>query len=258
MKAIILNSGMGTRLGDLTANNPKSLVHLNEDETICSRAISILSQFDIDEFVITTGYLNNVLKVYLLENFPNLNFQFVHNSVYDKTNYIKSIDLIDEMNDDIILLHGDLVFTKETAEKVIKELNKGKKFEDLAKKYSKDESNASKGGSLGYFDVATMVDEFAEAVKALKVDEYTKEPVKTEFGYHVILKTGEKEKPKLSEVEDKIKERLTNQKLNENNYVYYETLKAIREKNKISWNDDILKDTYNNYMDQLIENAKQQ
>ena len=118
MKAIILNSGMGTRLGDLTANNPKSLVHLNEDETICSRAISILSQFDIDEFVITTGYLNNVLKVYLLENFPNLNFQFVHNSVYDKTNYIKSIDLIDEMNDDIILLHGDLVFTKETAEKV--------------------------------------------------------------------------------------------------------------------------------------------
>lgn len=147
---------------------------------------------------------------------------------------------------------------KETAEKVIKELNKGKKFEDLAKKYSKDESNASKGGSLGYFDVTTMVDEFAEAVKALKVDEYTKEPVKTEFGYHVILKTGEKEKPKLSEVEDKVKERLTNQKLNENNYVYYETLKAIREKNKISWNDDILKNAYNNYMDQLIENAKKQ
>ena len=118
MKAIILNSGMGTRLGDLTANNPKSLVHLNEDETICSRAISILSQFDIDEFVITTGYLENVLKDYLLANFPNLNFKFVHNTVYDKTNYIKSIDLIDEMDDDIILLHGDLVFSKEAAKKV--------------------------------------------------------------------------------------------------------------------------------------------
>ena len=66
MKAIILNSGMGTRLGDLTANNPKSLVHLNEDETICSRAISILSQFDIDEFILTTGYLSDVLEDYAL------------------------------------------------------------------------------------------------------------------------------------------------------------------------------------------------
>lgn len=118
MKAIVLNSGMGTRLGDLTANNPKSLVHLNEDETICSRAISILSQFDIDEFIITTGYLDNVLKDYLLENFPDLNFKFVHNPVYDITNYIKSIDLIDEIDDDVLLLHGDLVFTKETADKV--------------------------------------------------------------------------------------------------------------------------------------------
>jgi len=145
---------------------------------------------------------------------------------------------------------------KETAEKVIKELNNGKKFATLAKKYSKDDANASKGGDLGYFDPNDMVTEFADAVKALKVDEYTKEPVKTEYGYHVILKTGEKEKPELSEVEDKIKEKLVDQKLNENNYVYYETLKAVREKNKLSWNDDELKKAYNNYMDDLIENAK--
>ena len=51
MKCIILNSGMGTRLGDLTKNNPKSLVHLNDDETILSRAISILSEYDIDELL---------------------------------------------------------------------------------------------------------------------------------------------------------------------------------------------------------------
>ena len=79
MKAIILNSGMGTRLGELTQNNPKSLMKLKENETIFSRAISILSNFDIDEFIITTGYLNEVLINYCEENFPNTNFTFVHN-----------------------------------------------------------------------------------------------------------------------------------------------------------------------------------
>lgn len=118
MKAIILNSGMGTRLGDLTKNNPKSLVELGENETIFSRAISILSEYDIDEFIITTGYLNEVLIDYAKANFPNINFTFVHNPVYDKTNYIKSIDLISEINDDIILLHGDLVFAEKTAENI--------------------------------------------------------------------------------------------------------------------------------------------
>ncbi len=119
MKAIILNSGMGTRLGELTQNNPKSLMKLKENETIFSRAISILSNFDIGEFIITTGYLNEVLINYCEENFPNTNFTFVHNPVYDKTNYIKSLDFIDDFEDDVILLHGDLVFELKTAEKII-------------------------------------------------------------------------------------------------------------------------------------------
>ena len=120
MKAILLNSGMGTRLEELTEKSPKSMVRLNEDQTIFSRAISILSKFDIDEFIITTGYLSEVLIDYATENFPEVNFKFVHNPVYDKTNYIKSIDLIGDIADDIILLHGDLVFEEKTAEMVIK------------------------------------------------------------------------------------------------------------------------------------------
>lgn len=119
MKAIILNSGMGTRLGRLTQNNPKSLVELSENETIFSRAISILSNFGINDFIITTGYLNEVLIKYCNDNFPQINFTFIHNPVYDKTNYIKSIDLIDNLEDDVILLHGDLVFEKKTAENII-------------------------------------------------------------------------------------------------------------------------------------------
>ncbi|MEE1335011.1 phosphocholine cytidylyltransferase family protein [Methanobrevibacter sp.] len=119
MKCIILNSGMGTRLEELTENNPKSLVKLHNNETILSRAISIISNFEIDEFIITTGYLDDVLRNYIDVNFPDFNFTYVHNPFYNKTNYIKSIDLIPDIDDDIILLHGDLVFNQKTAEKVI-------------------------------------------------------------------------------------------------------------------------------------------
>ena len=145
---------------------------------------------------------------------------------------------------------------KETAEKVIKELDNGKKFASLAKKYSTDKSTATNGGDLGYFELDSMTEEFANAVKELKVDEYTKEPIKTEYGYHIILKTGEKEKPKLSKVKDDIKEKIKDEKLKNDNTLYYESLKALREDKKISWNDDTLKNAYNDYMTKLIDNAK--
>lgn len=144
------------------------------------------------------------------------------------------------------------------AKKIIKELKNGKKFADLAKKYSKDEASASNGGDLGYFDLNEMVDEFSEAVKELKVDEYTKEPVKSSFGYHIILKTGEKEKPKLKDVKDKILETLREEKLNEDPTLYYQTLVDIRKDKKIEFKDDKIKKQYNELMDQLVESAKQQ
>lgn len=125
MKCIILNSGMGTRLGNLTKNNPKSLVKLNENNTIFSNAIKILRKFKIDEYIITTGYLENILKEYVKTNFPNLNFTFIHNPYYNKTNYIKSIDLIPKLYEDIILLHGDLIFSENTANKIISSKNTG-------------------------------------------------------------------------------------------------------------------------------------
>ena len=122
LKVIILNSGLGSRLGDLTNDNPKSLIKINKNQTIFSRAINILSNFSKD-FIITTGYLNNILIDYTNVNFPNLNFTFVHNPIYDKTNYIKSLDLIGDIDDDIVLLHGDLVFSKQVANDIINSNN---------------------------------------------------------------------------------------------------------------------------------------
>ncbi len=77
-----------------------------------------------------------------------------------------------------------LVSTKEEAEKVLNELKAGKKFEDLARKYSKDGSKEF-GGDLGYFTKDEMVPAFSRAVFALKVGEISR-PVKTEYGWHII------------------------------------------------------------------------
>ena len=142
------------------------------------------------------------------------------------------------------------------ANEIIEKLNDGKSFKSLAKKYSEDEKTAINGGDLGYFSYNDMQTEFSEATKKLKKNEYTKEPVKTELGYHIILKTGEKAKPKLSKVKDDIKNSLKEEKLQNDATLYYKTLVKIREENKIKWNDDALEKAYNDYMDDLIEAAE--
>lgn len=145
---------------------------------------------------------------------------------------------------------------KKTAESIIKKLKNGEDFSKLAKKYSQDTATATNGGDLGYFELDEMVDEFSNAVKNLKTDEYTKEPVKTSYGYHIILKTGEKEKPELDDVKEDIKEKITLQKLDEDATLYYQTLIDIRKANNIKWNDTVLEDKYNDLMKELLEAAK--
>ena len=144
---------------------------------------------------------------------------------------------------------------KKKAEKIIKQLNEGADFKELAKKYSNDDATASNGGDLGYFNLDDMTEEFSNAVKKLNKDEYTKEPVKTTYGYHIILKTGEKDKPKLKKVKSDIIDKLTEQKLNNSKTLYYETLMDIRNENGIKWNDDTLKKAYEDYMNNLMKQA---
>ncbi len=74
-----------------------------------------------------------------------------------------------------------LVENEDIAKEIIAKLNKGEKFEELAAQYSKDQPD------LGYFTAKMMVPEFSDAAFKLAKDSYSKEPVKTEFGYHIIL-----------------------------------------------------------------------
>lgn len=143
-----------------------------------------------------------------------------------------------------------------TAKEVIKKLNDGAKFDDLAKEYSDDDSNKNKGGDLGYFNKGDMVTEFETAAYALKLNKYTTTPVKTKFGYHIILKTGEKEKEALDKVKDTIITTLADKAKEDDNTMQINALVELRKKYGMKIEDSSLSKQYSTYISNQILQAQ--
>lgn len=143
-----------------------------------------------------------------------------------------------------------------TAKEVIKKLNDGAKFDDLAKEYSDDDSNKDKGGDLGYFNKGDMVTEFETAAYALKLNKYTTTPVKTKFGYHIILKTGAKEKEALDKVKDTIITTLADKAKEDDNTMQINALVELRKKYGMKIEDSSLSKQYSNYISNQILQAQ--
>ncbi len=102
-----------------------------------------------------------------------------------------------------------LVKTQAEAQAIITQLNHGANFAKLAQKYSID-PGAANGGELGWFTQDQMVPVFANAAFALKPGEYTKTPVQSQFGWHVILSEGKRTAPPqtFDQVKDQIRQKL--------------------------------------------------
>ncbi len=145
---------------------------------------------------------------------------------------------------------------KKEAEDLIKKLDDGADFEELAKEYSDDTGSASDGGLIDYFNKDDNMDEaFLNASIDLEEGKYTEEPVQSSFGYHIILKLDQKKKPKLNKVKNDIIETLAEEKLNEDAALRYNALIEIREEAGIKFNDDSLKKDYDELMQQLIDSV---
>ena len=145
---------------------------------------------------------------------------------------------------------------KKEAEDLIKKLDDGADFEELAKEYSDDTGSASDGGLIDYFNKDDNMDEaFLNASIDLEEGKYTEEPVQSSFGYHIILKLDQKKKPKLNKVKNDIIETLAEEKLNEDATLRYNALIEIREEAGIKFNDDSLKKDYDELMQQLIDSV---
>ena len=121
MKALILNSGLGHRMGVLTSEHPKCMTEISRKDTILSRQLRLIAEAGITEVVMTTGYFDEILVNYCHSLGLPLHYTFVNNPIYDKTNYIYSIYCAKEhlLDDDIVLMHGDLVFESEVFDRVI-------------------------------------------------------------------------------------------------------------------------------------------
>ena len=108
-----------------------------------------------------------------------------------------------------------LVEKEADAKAIIASIKKGAKFEDIAKKQSKDPGSGAKGGDLDWANPSNYVPEFAQAILKLTKGQMTDAPVKSQFGYHIIRvdDTRAAQLPKLDEVKPQISQQLTQQKL---------------------------------------------
>jgi peptidyl-prolyl cis-trans isomerase C len=107
-----------------------------------------------------------------------------------------------------------LLSSEENAQKVIQQLQGGADFAKLARTLSGDKGSAAKGGDLDWFAPGAMVKPFGDALAGLKPNEYTKTPVQTQFGWHVIqlLGTRDRTPPTFDAVKDQIKQILMQKK----------------------------------------------
>jgi len=120
MKAMILASGEGKRLRPLTNKIPKPLLKIDTD-TILDHQIKNLIECGIADIIITTGSFENKIKEHM-KKYPNINVAYVNNPRYNTTNYIYSMWLTKNLiDDDVILLHGDLLFDKKLLKILVNE-----------------------------------------------------------------------------------------------------------------------------------------
>ncbi|EEI18743.1 peptidylprolyl isomerase PrsA [Lentilactobacillus hilgardii] len=142
-----------------------------------------------------------------------------------------------------------LVSKKSTAETVIKQLKAGKSFSSLAKKYSTDTATKNKGGRISAFDnTNTSLDSnFKKAAFKLKNGDYTKTPVKTQYGYQVIQMVNHPAKGTYKDHESELKTQLVDKRLADSDTLHSVVSKVLK-KGKVTIQDKDLQNVLSDYL----------
>lgn len=152
----------------------------------------------------------------------------------------------------------DLKTAEDQAKEIIKaikaDIKSGTSASDAFKKYESNEDVTYQ--DLGFFNHGDMVEDFEKAAYKLKKGEYSSEPVKTSYGYHVILKVDEKEKDTLENLKDSIKETIANEKIDEDSTMAINAMVELRKEYGVTINDSEVESAYNKYINYLINQSK--
>lgn len=111
MKAVILAAGTASRLRPLTNNTPKCLLKIGE-RSLLERTIDALLENQVDQLVIVTGYLHEMIETLIASRYPSVQTEFIYNEQYETTNNIYSLWMTREsvLNQEILLLDSDILF----------------------------------------------------------------------------------------------------------------------------------------------------
>lgn len=133
------------------------------------------------------------------------------------------------------------------AKEIISKLNEGKTFDEVKEEY-KDQITYEELGYKAYN--ASLESAYMEAMQKLENNSYSKEPVKTSYGYHVIYRIDQKEKPALEDVKEEIITSLVEEKKSEDTYIQYKALEKMREDVNLKFTDTVLEKKYETYKSQ--------
>ena len=136
---------------------------------------------------------------------------------------------------------------EDKAKEIISKLNEGKTFDEVKEEY-KDDITYEELGYKSYN--ASLESAYMEEMQKLEDNSYSKTPVKTSYGYHIVYRIDQKEKPALEDVKDEIIDALVDNKKSEDENIQYKALDNMREKPNLKFSDTVLEDKYNTYISQ--------
>lgn len=192
-------------------------------------------EFDYKRNLACLDYFKTLIPAEDIENYYNENITFGE---------INTKHILVQVSDDV---KEKDALTK--ANEIIAKLNEGTSFDDVANEYA--DSVISEEVDFDSFTASTLAEPYVEASKKLEKDTYTKEAVKTDFGYHIIYCVNKADKPSLEESTNDIVEILSSDLEAEDEYIRYKALIKFREDNKLKFKDKDLAKDYKEYCEQV-------
>ncbi len=173
MKALLLVAGRGSRLGSYTENSPKTLLEICGKPILCHIIDRIIAN-GITNIIVIVGFQKEKIIDLLKTEYPSINFKFIENNIYERTNTLYSMFLAkDELKEDFVYFHGDVIFN----ENIIKNL-----LNPRCKNGAVVEAQKESMQAFGFEGIVTRISKKKDAIgKALGIYKFSKEAAERLF-----------------------------------------------------------------------------